>query len=304
MTKEFMSRLMGGWSKVRDNLSSRLAEVLGNDRLDDDFYDELEAVLVQADVGVNTAMELIEELRNRVRQEHVREADGVRRILKAQIRAILEEGHDPELHLPEGLGVVMFVGVNGVGKTTTIGKLASQYRQRGQQVILAAGDTFRAAAAEQLAIWSERAGARIIRHDPGADPAAVAFDALQAARARQAGVVLVDTAGRLHTKHNLMEELRKMKRVIARELPGAPHETLLVIDANTGLNGLEQARAFLEAVEVTGIVLTKLDSTAKGGVVVAIKRQFGLPVKLVGLGEGIDDLAPFEPAGFVEAILG
>ncbi len=270
--------------------------------LSDEFYDELEEALILGDMGVNTAMEAVEELRSRVKAQKLKEAEEVRACLRDILREMLELGGG-ELDLSTKPSVILFVGVNGVGKTTTIGKLGAFLKSQGKRPIMAAGDTFRAAAADQLAIWAERSGLDLIRHEEGSDPAAVVFDAMNAARARGIDVVLIDTAGRLHNKQNLMNELNKIDRVIDREGEGVARETLLVLDATTGQNGLIQAKQFAQSAKLTGIVLTKLDGTAKGGIVVAIAKELGLPVKFVGLGEGIDDLQPFDPQAFTEALL-
>ncbi len=270
--------------------------------LTDDFYDELEETLVMADMGADLTMEMVDELRDRCKSNAIRDVEGAR----ACMREIIAEKltfDDMAVDMSRTPAIVLFIGVNGVGKTTSIGKLAAHWKGEGKKVLLAAGDTFRAAAADQLTIWSERAGVDIIKQHEGADPAAVVYDALNAARARKADVVLVDTAGRLHNKQNLMNELNKISRVIERECPNSSRETLLVLDATTGQNGLIQAQEFAKAAGITGIILTKLDGTAKGGIVVAIARQLGVPVKFVGVGEGVDDLQPFDPAAFAEALL-
>jgi len=274
----------------------------GFSQLDDDFYEELEESLILADMGMDAVMESVEELKARCKAQKIKDVDGA----KACMRTILQEqlsSVSGELSITSKPSVVLFIGVNGVGKTTTIGKLAALLKSHGKKVLLAAGDTFRAAAADQLTIWSQRASVDIVKQHEGADPAAVVFDAMSAAKARGTDVVLVDTAGRLHNKQNLMNELNKISRVIDRELPGASRETLLVLDATTGQNGLIQAKEFKEAAGLTGIVLTKLDGTAKGGIVIAIAKELGLPVKFVGLGEGIHDLQPFDPKSYVEALL-
>lgn len=270
--------------------------------MDDAFFDELEESLIMADVGMEVAMSTVKELRNVVYNERLEgEEQG-----KAALRRILAkklEMENMELDLSTQPSVVLFIGVNGVGKTTSIGKMANQLRQEGKKVLLCAADTFRAAAADQLEIWANRAGVDIVRQHEGADPGAVLFDALQAAKARNVDVVLVDTAGRLHNKQNLMNELSKLRKIIDRECPDAAKETLLVLDATTGQNGLIQAKQFKESAGLTGIVLTKLDGTAKGGIVIAIARELQVPVKYVGLGEGIDDLQPFDAEAFVEALI-
>jgi fused signal recognition particle receptor len=295
----WMGRFRAGLARTRQAFTARLDTLLGRD-IDESFYEELEEVLITADVGAHTAGEVIARLRERVRGG-ARTADAVRAALADILQASL--GDAVPLHLTPAPAAVIVLGVNGSGKTTTIGKLAYHLRREGRRVLLAAGDTFRAAAGDQLSIWAERAGADVVRHHDGADPAAVVFDAAQATRARHVDVLIVDTAGRLHTKTNLMEELKKMDRVLRRALPGAPVETLLVLDATTGQNGIVQARQFMAALPVTGLVLTKLDGTARGGIVVAIAEELRLPVKLVGLGEGIDDLQPFDPQVFVAALL-
>ncbi len=274
----------------------------GGKRLGDNFYDELEEALILADMGVDTSVRAVEKLRSRVKEKHLRDADEARTCLRDIVAEMLTVGQE-ELNLSTKPSVVLFIGVNGVGKTTTIGKLAAGLKGQGMRVLLAAADTFRAAAADQLTIWAERAGVEIVRQGEGADPAAVVYDALTAAKARKVDVVLIDTAGRLHNKQNLMNELEKISRIIDRECPGAARETLLVMDATTGQNGLIQARKFQECTGITGIVLTKLDGTAKGGIAVAIAQELGVPVKFAGVGEGIDDLQPFHPADFAEALL-
>lgn len=270
--------------------------------LTDDFYDELEESLILADTGMDTTLELVEELRRRVREERIKTVEEARTCMCRCIADAMQVG-DPALDLSTKPSVVLFIGVNGVGKTTTIGKLANRLKADGNRVLLAAGDTFRAAAAEQLSVWAERAQVEIVKHEEGSDPAAVVFDAMNAARARRVDVVLVDTAGRLHNKQNLMNELNKIRRVIDREGESSSKEVLLVLDATTGQNGLIQAKQFSQSAGITGIVLTKLDGTAKGGVVLAIAKEMGVPVKYVGLGEGIDDLQPFDPAAFAEALV-
>ncbi|BCV21030.1 signal recognition particle-docking protein FtsY [Moorella sp. Hama-1] len=299
----FFGRLKEGLNKTRENLTRRVGALLaGSSLLDDDFFDELEEILVTADVGARTSMELVERIRQEVKERRITEPPAVGELLREEVTRILGEEVARLSWSPTPPTVILVVGVNGAGKTTTIGKLAYRFQQEGKKVILAAADTFRAAAGEQLAVWAERAGAGLIRHQAGADPAAVVYDAIQSARNRHADVVLVDTAGRLQTKTNLMEELKKIRRVVERELPGAPHEVLLVLDATTGQNALSQAKLFHEATGVTGIALTKLDGTAKGGVVLAIAAEIGIPVKLVGLGEGLDDLKEFQPRDFAAAL--
>ena len=299
--RRFRERL----GRSRATLSRGMAGLLSRGADDDEAWDELEEALLSADVGVATATELVERLRTRARAERA-SGPALRDLLRDELREAVGSG-DRSLALDlltehERPGIVLVVGVNGTGKTTTVGKLALALAEEGKQPVLAAADTFRAAATEQLSIWADRVGAPVVRHQQGADPAAVAFDGLASARARGADVLLVDTAGRLHTKTNLMEELRKLRRVLERE-GGQVREVLLVLDATTGQNGLAQARQFTDAVGVTGVVLTKLDGTAKGGIVIAVQRDLGIPVKLVGLGEGPHDLAPFDPDAFVDALL-
>jgi fused signal recognition particle receptor len=268
----------------------------------EEFFDELEESLILADAGVATATKAVERLREIVRSQGLRGGEEVRSALRQILTEQLTVG-ETALKLDSRPSVILMVGVNGVGKTTTIGKLAGRYAAEGKRVLLCAGDTFRAAAAEQLAIWSQRAGCEFVRHEEGSDPAAVVFDSLAAAKARDADIVIIDTAGRLHNKQNLMNELAKIRRIIGRELPDADVETLLVLDATTGQNGLIQAKQFRDAAQLSGIVLTKLDGTAKGGIVFAVAEELELPVKLVGVGEKQDDLMPFEPGRFVEALL-
>jgi len=300
-----LKKLKQSLTKTRENLAGRLENLFAGKRgLDEEFFEELEEILLTADVGVATTLELVEGLRQRARKENIGDPASLSSLLQEEVVKLMEHEAAGLQLAPSPPTVILVVGVNGTGKTTTTGKLAYRFRQKGSRVILAAADTFRAAAAEQLAVWARRAGAELISHQPGADPGAVVFDALQAARSRRADVVLVDTAGRLQTKTNLMEELKKIRRVIGREHAGAPHEVLLVLDATTGQNALSQARLFHDAVEVTGIVLTKLDGTAKGGVVLAIAHELKIPVKLVGLGEGVEDLEEFRPREFALALFG
>ncbi|MGB4504508.1 MAG: signal recognition particle-docking protein FtsY [Syntrophaceticus sp.] len=296
------SKLKETLTKTRQNFVSKVTQLVSTHKeIDEEFYEELEDILLQADVGVAATCRLLDQIRCEVQQKKISETEEVRDLLKKKMiellgeDALLQTGTTPPT-------VILVVGVNGVGKTTTIGKLAYRMRQEGKDVLLVAADTFRAAAIEQLEIWSERTGSGIIKHMAGSDPAAVVFDALQAAKKRGTDVVIIDTAGRLHTKTNLMEELRKIERVITREHPEAPHEVLLVIDAATGQNALRQAELFKEATKVTGIALAKLDGTAKGGIVLAISEELGIPVKLVGTGEGMEDLRDFDSHEFVNAL--
>ena len=297
---------MGFFDKIKNGLTkTRNAMSLGgifSSPIDDDFYDELEERMILADVGVETAEKLVEHLRERVRGERLRDAEAVREALKDILSELLETD-DLTLRMGTKPSVVLVIGVNGVGKTTTIGTLANLLREEGKKVLLCAADTFRAAAADQLEIWAQRSRTEIIRQDEGADPASVVYDAISAARARGADVILCDTAGRLHNKQNLMNELGKIARIVDRELPDADKEILLVLDAATGQNGLIQAKQFQEFAGVTGLVLTKLDGTAKGGIVVAVADTLGIPVKYVGVGEQMDDLMAFQPRAFVDALL-
>ncbi len=290
-----------GWARPAPRSRARSSGLRGGGDIDDDTWDELEEALILADVGVPTTTRILDDVKARVAADKITTVDGVSAVLQAELATVLEAG-DRALLCPAGeTNVWMFVGVNGVGKTTTIAKLAQRETGDGRTVVLAAADTFRAAAAEQLATWADRVGADLVRGQDGADPGSVVFDAMSAAQSRSADLVLVDTAGRLHTKVNLMEELKKLRRIVDRT-PGALKEVLLVVDASTGQNGLAQARQFAEAVDVTGVVLTKLDGTAKGGIVLAIQAELGIPVKLVGVGESADDLVAFEPAEFVAAL--
>ena len=288
---------MGFFDKIK-----KIGIFNGFSQLDDDFYEELEESLVMADLGAETTMEAVEELKSRCKAEHIKDIEGARQCMRDILAEYLSIG-DLSVDMSSTPAIVLFIGVNGVGKTTSIGKLAARWKREGKKVLLCAGDTFRAAAAEQLTIWSDRAGVDIVKQHEGADPAAVVYDALSAAKARHADVVLVDTAGRLQNKANLMNELNKISRVIDRECPESSRETLLVLDATTGQNGLIQAKEFSKTAGVTGIVLTKLDGTAKGGIVVAIAKELGVPVKFAGVGEGVDDLQPFDPTSFTEALL-
>lgn len=297
----FFDKLKAGLAKTRDSIVNRIDNVLINRKIDASALDDIEEILITSDIGAEAASEIIDILRAGVRSGEVQGTDEVKSYIQKKLSEIL--GSQPAIDTTkEKPFVILVVGVNGVGKTTTIGKLASRFRAEGKSVILAAGDTFRAAAIEQIELWAGRTGSQIIKHQSGSDPAAVAFDAVEAAKARAADVVIIDTAGRLHTKSHLMEELKKIDRVIKKALPSAPHETLLVLDATTGQNALRQAQLFNEIVGLDGIALTKLDGTAKGGIVVAIKKELGIPVKLIGIGEGVDDLKDFVPQDFVKAL--
>ncbi|MDS1029918.1 signal recognition particle-docking protein FtsY [Bacillota bacterium LX-D] len=299
----FFDRLKDGLTKTRQGFVNKVTElVTGYKELDEEFYEDLEAILIQADVGAQGAMDLVESLRSKAKKKKANTPEEVRAILESDIRDILMKEYVP-LNIPEtGPAVFLVVGVNGVGKTTTIGKLAHKYKQEGKKVLLVAADTFRAGAIDQLEIWANRVGVEMVKHQEGSDPAAVAYDGVQAAKSRKTDIVLIDTAGRLHNKVNLMEEISKVRRVIERELPGAPHEVLLVLDATTGQNAVAQATLFKEATGVSSIALTKLDGTAKGGVIVAISSQLDIPVKFIGIGEQMDDLREFDPQEFVEAL--
>jgi len=296
---KFFAKLQQGLAKTTRQLGALFASFTG---ADDDFYDELEEVLIMADLGAERAVSTVDLLRDVVVKEGLRGADEIKRALSDILYSRLPEA-DSELRLETKPSVILVIGVNGVGKTTTIGKLALKYKNQGKKVLLCAGDTFRAAAGEQLSIWAQRAGVDIIRREEGADPASVIFDGINAAKARGVDLMICDTAGRLHNKSNLMNELGKIHRIIERELPGEDKETLLVLDATTGQNGLIQARQFKEATDITGIVLTKLDGTAKGGIIFAIVDELGIPVKLIGVGEQSDDLLEFDGKDFAEAIL-
>ena len=299
----FISKLKEGLAKTTKNISTQLGGIFSAfTGVDDDFFDELEETLILADLGAQTASETVERLREKAKQEGIKSGEELKAALSGILASLLEIGQN-DLKLGTKPSVILVIGVNGVGKTTTIGKLALKFKNDGKKVLLCAGDTFRAAAGEQLSIWAQRAGADIVRRDEGADPASVIFDGINAAKARGADIVICDTAGRLHNKSNLMNELNKISRIIDRELPDADRETLLVLDATTGQNGLIQARQFKEAADISGIVLTKLDGTAKGGIVFAIAAELQVPVKLIGVGEKPDDLIEFNGTEFAEAIL-
>lgn len=298
----FFDRLKAGLKKTSDAISGQVNEVLGAFvKVDEELFENLEEALVMADIGVETAEYITEELRNRVKSKRITDANEVRAELRNVISDILSE-QDTAMKLDTQPSVILVIGVNGVGKTTSIGKIAAHYKAQGKKVLLAAADTFRAAAIDQLDIWANRCGCDIIKHQEQSDPASVVFDACAAAKARGADILICDTAGRLHNKKNLMAELEKINRVISRELPEVSRETLLVLDASTGQNAISQAKLFSEAAEITGIVLTKLDGTAKGGIVIAISKEQSIPVKFVGVGEGIDDLQEFDPADFARAL--
>ncbi len=302
-TDSVSDKFKHGLTKTRDNFASKVNELVAKYRkVDEDFFEELEEILIQADVGFDTVMELVEELKKEVKLKNIQDPKEVHSVISEKLISIYEGGDSSSSNInlqPKGLTVILFVGVNGVGKTTTIGKLAHKYKNEGKKVLLAAGDTFRAGAIEQLEVWGERSGVDVIKQEAGTDPAAVMFDAIQAAKSREADILLCDTAGRLQNKVNLMKELEKVKRVIQREVPDAPHEVLLVLDATTGQNALIQAKTFKEATNVSGIVLTKLDGTAKGGIVIAIRNELNIPVKFVGLGEKMDDLQAFDAEKYV-----
>lgn len=299
----FFDKLKKGLNKTRENLTNKIEKlVIGYADIDEDFLDELEETLIMADVGVKTTDKLMTAVRKGIKKKEINSPEDLKPFLQKEIAAILSIGEDTTKEASDGLTVLLVIGVNGAGKTTTIGKLSAYYKAQGKSVMLAAADTFRAAAIEQLEVWGNRTGAQVIKHEEGSDPAAVVFDAVKAAKARKMDVLIIDTAGRLQTKSNLMNELEKINRVIGREIPGAPHETLLVLDATTGQNAISQAELFTKAAPISGVVLTKLDGTAKGGVVIGIKSQLAMPVKWIGVGEGVEDLRPFNPDDFAKAL--
>lgn len=299
----FFDKLKAGLEKTRKSFTEKIEQiVVGYVTIEEELLEDLEAILLSADVGVPTTAKLMAEIRSGIKSKKINSPEELKPFLQAKIDEMLLSKEYEEQAQSNPPHVMLVVGVNGVGKTTTIGKLANYYHENGKKVLIAAADTFRAAAIDQLEIWGQRTGSEIIKHAEGSDPAAVAFDAVQAAKSRKVDVVIIDTAGRLHTKSNLMEELKKINRVIAKEIPAAPHETLLVLDATTGQNAINQAKLFGEAVDLTGVVLTKLDGTAKGGVVIAINNELSLPVKWIGVGEGVNDLRPFVPAEFAAAL--
>lgn len=302
--KGIFSRLLEGLSKTKDNITGRIDSILNSyTKIDEDLLEELEEILITADVGVNTTMIIIDQLRDMIKERGVKDPMQVRGLLKEIVENILSQGNS-KLDINPAPAVIVMVGVNGVGKTTTIGKLAQRYKDDGKKVMLAAADTFRAAASEQLEIWANRVGVDIIKHGEGADPGAVIFDAIKASQARGVDLLICDTAGRLHNKTNLMNELGKIFKIIEREYPEAKKEILLVVDATTGQNAVSQAKTFKEVANITGIALTKLDGTAKGGVVLAVKSELDVPVKLIGVGESVEDLQDFDPKAFTEALFG
>nr|WP_246860855.1 signal recognition particle-docking protein FtsY [Bacillus sp. REN3] len=302
-TESVSDKFKVGLTRTRDNFSNKVNDLVSRYRkVDEEFFEELEEILIQADVGFETVMELVEELKKEVKRRNIQDPKEVQDVISEKLVDIYQGGNDRSSTLDiqeDDLTVILFVGVNGVGKTTTIGKLAHKFKSEGKKVLLAAGDTFRAGAIEQLEVWGERVGVDVIKQAEGSDPAAVMYDAVRAAKSRSVDILICDTAGRLQNKVNLMKELEKVKRVIEREIPGAPHEVLLVLDATTGQNALVQAKTFKEATDVSGIVLTKLDGTAKGGIVIAIRKELDIPVKFVGLGEKMDDLQEFDPEKYV-----
>ncbi|USK51612.1 signal recognition particle-docking protein FtsY [Bacillus sp. CMF12] len=302
-TDSVTEKFKDGLTKTRDNFSNKVNDLVSRYRkVDEEFFEELEEILIGADVGFDTVMELVEELRREVKRKNIQDPRDVQDVISEKLVEIYDSAGETSTELniqAEGLTVILFVGVNGVGKTTTIGKLAHKFKNEGKNVLLAAGDTFRAGAIEQLEVWGERVGVDVIKQGAGSDPAAVMYDAVQSAKSRKADILICDTAGRLQNKVNLMKELEKVKRVIEREVPGAPHEVLLVLDATTGQNAMIQAKTFKEATNVSGIVLTKLDGTAKGGIVLAIRNELEIPVKFVGLGEKMDDLQEFNAEQYV-----
>jgi fused signal recognition particle receptor len=298
----FSGKIKESLTRTRNSFFGQIAGLFGATQITDELWDDLEALLIQADVGVDTTTKLVERVRERVKQEGFTQTAQAEAILKDEMKALLN-GYEPsEVDKKRILTVILVVGVNGSGKTTTIAKLANYYQKQGKKVVLAAADTFRAAAIDQLKIWGDRAGVAVIAHQPNADPGAVVFDAIKSALARKADMVIIDTAGRLHTKFNLMKELEKLKEIARKQVHAAPHETLLVLDATTGQNALSQAKHFKNSVNTSGVILTKLDGTAKGGMVFAIGKELGVPVRFVGTGEKIDDLMPFDPDAFVEGL--
>ena len=299
----FFDKLKKGLAKTRETLTNKIEKlIIGYADIDDELLDELEETLIMADVGVKTTDTLMTAVRQGIKKKEINAPEDLKPFLAKEIADILSEGSDATRMAQDGPTVFLAIGVNGAGKTTTIGKLAAYYKGQGKKVMLAAADTFRAAAIDQLEVWGQRTGTTVIKHEEGSDPAAVAFDAVKAAKARDYDILIIDTAGRLQTKSNLMQELEKINRVIGREIPGAPHETLLVLDATTGQNAISQAELFSKAAPISGVVLTKLDGTAKGGVVVGMKAELKMPVKWIGVGEGVDDLRPFVADDFAKAL--
>jgi fused signal recognition particle receptor len=297
----FFEKLKKGLSKTKNAIFGKIDALFKRFvRVDEELFDELEELLIEADIGVDLTEELLDNLRERVKDTRTKDPEEVKQLLYGQLRELV--GDNDGLHLDTSPSVILVIGVNGVGKTTSIGKIAAELKHQKKKVIVAAADTFRAAAAEQLAVWCDRAGVDLIRQGDGADPAAVVYDAINASKSRHADVLIIDTAGRLHNKKNLMDELSKIDRVISRELPDASRETLLVLDATTGQNGIQQAKEFKDAANITGLILTKLDGTAKGGIILTIKRTLGIPVKFIGIGEGIDDMKAFDSVEFTEAL--
>lgn len=299
----FLERFKIGLSKTRQNISGKIDGLIKkSSKLDEEFYEELEEILIQADVGVTTSIKLVDEIRTAVKKRKISSPQEINELIKEEINNILSSQSNSLNLTTDKLTVIMVVGVNGAGKTTSIGKLAYRFKSEGKKVLLAAGDTFRAAAIDQLQVWADRVGVDLIKHQEGSDPGAVVFDALQAAAARKADILIVDTAGRLQNKTNLMKEIAKLKKIVSREIEGAPQEVLLVLDATTGQNAISQAKQFAEATGLTGIILTKLDGTAKGGIVIAIANELSIPVKLIGIGEGIEDLRDFSAESFAGAL--
>lgn len=297
----FFDKLKAGLAKTKKNLIDKVEEIVFDRKIDEATLEDIEEILIASDVGAKTAEEITNRIREKIKRDELHSSEDMREIIKNEMSRSLGDFHPLKVS-DERPFIILTVGVNGAGKTTTIGKLASRFKAEGYSVLLAAGDTFRAAAIEQLEIWAKRTGSELIKHQSGSDPAAVAFDAVEAAKHRKIDVVIIDTAGRLHTKTPLMEELKKITRVIKKSMSEAPHETLLIIDATTGQNAIRQAHIFNEAIGITGIVLTKLDGTAKGGIVFAINKEFNIPIKLIGIGEGVDDLRDFEPRSFISAL--
>lgn len=297
----FFDKLKAGLTKTKKNLVDKIEEVVFGRKIDESALEDIEEVLLASDVGTKTTNEIINQIREKIKRDELHSSEDMREVIKNEMLKSLGEPHPVRITKNKPF-VILTVGVNGAGKTTTIGKLASRFRTEGHSVILAASDTFRAAAIEQLEIWAKRAGADLVKHQSGSDPAAVAYDAVEAAKHRNIDIAIIDTAGRLHTKAPLMEELKKITRVIKKSIPDAPHETILIIDATTGQNAIRQAHIFHEVIGITGIALTKLDGTAKGGIIFAINKEFNIPIKLIGIGEGLDDLKDFEPESFVKAL--